>query len=207
LDTSFTVAQVLWGLDTLGVTVCAVAGAMYAGRMGMDIFGAIVLGSVTALGGGTLRDVLLPDATVLWMADSRYLLLAVGVSIAGFAVSTASERMTGWLAWPDALGLSAFTIGGTHKAISMGLTPVPAMVMGLLTGVAGGVLRDILANEVPAILKREVYATASLAGSGAYLLLQTFQNSDDLAIVGGLLVCLILRLLAMGFRWNLPRVS
>ncbi len=148
-------------LDIFGTIVFALTGVFAAGRNNHDLFGALVLASVTAVGGGTLRDLIL-DVPVFWLADPTYLYLILGT----WTVTLIAARFTqhipaGAIQWSDALGLSAFTVMGTAKALQTVDSAVVAILLGTLTSVAGGLIRDILANRAPMVLNRQrLYATA-----------------------------------------------
>lgn len=188
-------------LDLAGTAVFAMAGALAAGRKQMDLFGAVVLGLATALGGGTIRDVTLSIHPVFWVADPIYIIVATAAALVAFF---AARQVTGrgrWLMVADAFGLALFTVIGTQKAMSVGAPATICVIMGMMTGVAGGMIRDVLAGEIPLILRREIYATASLAGAVAYAVLSVWCPDAPCAIVPAMLVTLGLRLAAI--RWNL----
>ena len=160
-------------LDYFGVFVFAISGALMAVRKNMDLFGMFVLALMPAVGGGTLRDLLL-DLPVFWIQDPVYIgltALAVVFTYFGQRFGTRRARV---LAWADALGLSVFCVLGTAKALDAGASMIIAAMMGVMTAVAGGIIRDVVANEVPYILQREIYATAALVGCMSYLLLAQF---------------------------------
>ncbi|MEQ8691192.1 MAG: trimeric intracellular cation channel family protein [Pseudomonadales bacterium] len=162
--------MVLQALDIVGVFVFAISGALVAVRKDMDIFGMFVLAFLPAVGGGTLRDLIL-DVPVFWTTDVTYVgLTALAVSCVFFGHRFVSDA-TCWLTWMDAVGLSVFSVLGCQKALETGVGGVVAVMMGVITAVAGGVIRDVVANDVPYVLKQEIYATAALVGSAAYLLL------------------------------------
>ncbi len=151
-------------LDLAGVMVVAVTGCLAAARKRLDLFGAVVFAVLTGVGGGTLRDLLL-DAPVFWTRKPVYVLAAAGTGLATFVWMRYWRIPHGTLRVADAFALGLFTVLGAEKALALDAHPVIAVVMGLLTGVAGGAIRDVLAAETPLILGREIYATASLLGS------------------------------------------
>ena len=171
-------AQIIYGLDLFGVAVFAVSGSLAAGRKRMDVFGVIVLGLVTALGGGSLRDALLDSGPVFWVEDPGYLLVAVAASMLTFIVVRVISVPWRGLLISDALGLAVFMAIGTDKALAITGSPSVAIVMGVMTGVAGGMIRDVLSAEVPLILRKEIYATAALCGSLAYVILSRLGLTD-----------------------------
>ena len=195
---------IIYGLDLFGVAVFAVSGSLAAGRKRMDVFGVIVLGLVTALGGGTLRDALLDSGPVFWIADPRYLLIAVSASLLTFiAVRIVSIPWRGLLI-SDALGLAVFMAIGTSKALGITNSPSVALVMGVMTGVAGGMVRDVLSAEVPLILRKEIYATAALCGSLVYVILFSSGLSNLSCLILSAAVTLFIRLAAIHWGFSLP---
>lgn len=187
----------------LGVAVFAVSGALAAGRKGFDVFGVVVISVVTALGGGTIRDLLLDRNPILWIHDTRYLMVS---TIAGLVTVMYVRRRPlphRLLLYADGLGLALFTILGTRIAESTGVSPGVCVLMGCTTGVAGGIIRDVLTNEVPLLLRdREIYATAAIAGSGIYLLLRNGWGVDAVsASITGMIVVALIRFASI--LWNL----
>ena len=171
-------------LDLAGVAVYAVSGALAAGRKNLDLLGVVVIASVTAIGGGTVRDLLLDRYPVFWIARPAYLYVIIVAALATVAWSHRFRPPERMLAIADALGLALFTVSGAQIAEARGLSGVVVVLMGTLTGVAGGVLRDVLTAEIPMILRKgQLYATASIAGAGVYLLLQSFVDRAPAALV------------------------
>src|ERR1700677_3948623 len=164
--------RMLFVLDLLGVAVFAISGALAAMRVGLDLFGVVVLAAVTAIGGGALRDVLTDRHPVFWIADPRclYVILgAVAIAVLGASILS-SERLPFLVA--DALGLGLFAISGAQTIEERNPPWIVTILMGTMTGVAGGVVRDILSGIVPMLLRRDIYATAAIAGVFLYLLMQ-----------------------------------
>ena len=197
-------AEIIYSLDLFGVAVFAVSGSLAAGRKRMDVFGVIVLGLVTALGGGTLRDVLLDSGPVFWVDDPGYLLVAVISSLLTFiAVRIISVPWRGLLI-SDALGLAVFMAIGTAKAFAITNSASVAIVMGVMTGVAGGMIRDVLSAEVPLILRKEIYATAALCGSLGYVILYRLGLPNIASLVLAAITTLVIRLAAIHWKFSLP---
>jgi uncharacterized membrane protein YeiH len=199
------VTGLIYWLDMAGVVVFALSGVILACRSRMDPFGMLVLAAVTGIGGGTLRDLVLGVRPVFWVADPTYLwviLATVGLSILGFHYIHRLSRV--FLPVADAFGLALFTVIGTHKALLLEAPGVVAVLMGLLTGVAGGMLRDVLARRVPMVLRQEIYATASIAGGIAYVVLEVLGAPPTASIALALLLTLGLRLAAIYWRLSLP---
>lgn len=160
-------------LDFAGVAVYAMSGALAAGRKNLDLLGVAVIASVTAIGGGTVRDLLLDRHPVFWISRPAYLYLIIATAFATVAYTRWFRPPDRLLAIADALGLALFTISGAQIAEDHALAGVVIVLMGTLTGVAGGVLRDVLCAEIPMILRKgQIYATAAIAGTAVYLLLQ-----------------------------------
>jgi uncharacterized membrane protein YeiH len=197
-------AKFIYGLDLFGVAVFAVSGSLAAGRKHMDIFGVVVLGLVTALGGGTLRDTLLDVGPVFWITDRVYLLVAVVSSLLTF-ISVRVIRVP-WrgLLVSDAFGLAVFMAIGTAKTLTITGSPSIAMLMGVMTGVAGGMVRDVLSAEVPLILRKEIYATAALCGALAYVILIQLGLADTFCLLLSAGVTLTIRLGAIHYNFSLP---
>ena len=171
--------MILKVLDMLGLAVFAASGALAAGRKSLDLLGVLVIAAVTAIGGGTMRDLLM-DRTVFWMVETVYLWVILGAALLTVGWTHWYRPPRNSLAIADALGLGLFAIGGAQVAEAAGMGGIVVVLLGTMTGVAGGVLRDVLTNEVPMILRRgDLYASAAIAGITLYLLLQA-------AIVWGL---------------------
>jgi uncharacterized membrane protein YeiH len=186
------------------VAVFALSGALAAGRAGLDLFGVIVIASITAIGDGTLRDLLLNRHPIFCIENPTYLIVI-------FATAFCTVLYVG--VWPppgdallvaDALGLAVFAISGAQIAEDDQLSPIIVVLMGTTTGVAGGVLRDVLTARVPLILRGDIYATAAIAGVSLYLLLQALGASRAWAFGVGLAAVVALRLSSIVWGWQLP---
>ncbi len=197
-------STVVYGLDLFGTAVFAISGAMSAGRKQMDIFGAVVLAMVTAVGGGTFRDLVLGRVPVFWIHDPTYVWLTIGAGMAAFVVAHYARYLSRWLALADAVGLATFTVIGTQIAMAYDVSEVIAVMMGVMTGVLGGILRDLLSGEIPLVLRREIYATAALAGAVVYVLLASRWGHSTITVVFAALTTLSLRLAAMYWKLTLP---
>jgi uncharacterized membrane protein YeiH len=194
-------------LDLGGVAVFAISGVLAAGRKGLDLLGVAVIAVVTAIGGGTLRDVLLDRHPIFWIADPTYLwvILAATVVTLGYVRLWIASRRALLIA--DALGLAFFTIGGVEIAQQAGHSDLIALLMGTITGVAGGVLRDVLLGEIPLIFRPgRLYATAAIGGAGLYLLLAWAGITKEAAALAGMAATVGLRLGAIFWRLELPAV-
>ena len=191
-------------LNYLGIFVFAISGALVAGRKHMDIFGFVVLALMPAIGGGTLRDLIL-DVPVFWIVDHNYLYLTLAAALLTFLLYRPLARISRVLSWFDAVGLSVFCVLGTAKALSITGSATIAVMMGVVTAVAGGIVRDTVANDVPLVLRQEVYATAAFIGAVAFVSLQTLgiPFAQWLAIAAALAV----RGLGIAKGLSLPRAA
>ena len=183
----------------------AMTAALAAGRRRMDWFGVCVLAVVTALGGGTMRDTLLGHYPLSWVADPSLLLIASGAAL----VTIALARFMETLRWPflilDALGLVVFTIIGCNVAIGMGQSPVIVIVAGMITGIAGGILRDVLCNDIPLVFSGELYATVSIVTGALYYLGVVAGFPLEAVTILAMVVGFTLRVLAILFNWSMPK--
>jgi len=195
----------LYFIDLAGVAVFAVSGVLAAGRKKLDLFGVVVLAIVTAIGGGTLRDLLMDRGQVFWMADPSY--LAVIITVALLTVAWARRRRTPEhaLELADAAGLAFFVLSGAQIAQEAGLPAISILVVGVITGTAGGMIRDVLTAEIPFILRhRQLYATAAMAGVGVYLFLGWVGAAAALASLLGMVTTFSLRLTSIYLDVRLP---
>jgi uncharacterized membrane protein YeiH len=191
-------------LDLAGIFVFAVTGGLVAVRKQLDIFGVLVLAGTTGLGGGFLRDVLIDATPPAALADWRYLLVPVAAGLATFAFHPAFGRLERLITVLDAAGLGLFCVTGALKALDYGLGPVPAALMGMVTGIGGGIARDLLAGRVPVVFSSELYATPALLGA----IWAVLGNYWDLPIawvaLPGVVICFGMRLLALRRDWHAP---
>lgn len=179
-NVSQTIAQALVAIDIVGVTVFAITGALVAARKQMDPVGFMVVGTATAIGGGTLRDLVL-GARPVWVDDQNYLLICLAASLATFWAAKPFTRLSPILVWLDALGMALFAVAGAQKATTLGAGPVVAVVMGVMTASFGGLMRDILCGDRPLMFHREIYATAAAIGALAWLALHHWGPLDPIA--------------------------
>lgn len=198
----------LYILDLIGVAVFAASGALAAVRKRMDVFGVAVVGAVTAIGGGTIRDLLLGRHPTFWMADPAYLVVILVATLLTLVYVRFGRIPRHTLVIADAFGLALFTIGGAQVAERTGVWPPIVVLMATMTGVAGGVLRDVLCAEVPLILRQgDIYATASIAGATCYLLAKGIGLPLQMAAAIGIMVVMVLRLAAILRGLHLPVVT
>ncbi|MEO1658540.1 MAG: trimeric intracellular cation channel family protein [Pseudomonadota bacterium] len=189
--------------DRVGTFVFALSGGIAAVRRDMDLFGVIMLAFLPAVGGGTLRDLLL-DVPVFWLEDTWVLLFAVAGGLAAFF---AASTIDAWkpLRWADAAGLALFAVAGAAKALELDHNLVVVTMMGVITATFGGLLRDVVANREPLILKEDIYATAALFGVVVYALLARSAGGDAIAFVAGCAAAFGLRGAAILFGLALPK--
>lgn len=191
-------------MDYLGVSVFAASGVLAAGRKHLDWFGVLVIATVTAIGGGTLRDLLI-DRPVFWLAGTGYLWAILAATLATMLVVRLREIPLRALLIADALGLALFAISGARIAEAAGYGGLVAVILGTMTGVAGGVLRDILLAEIPLLLRdREIYATAAIAGIVVYLLLQASGFERPTAAYAGMAAIVLIRFTAIFLSLRMP---
>jgi uncharacterized membrane protein YeiH len=195
---------VFYVLDILGTIAFAISGALMAMNKKMDPFGVFVIGFVTAVGGGTLRDVLIGKQPVIWMNDISYIFLigfAVFVAIL-FRKKLRNLQKSFFLF--DTIGLGIFTITGTEIGINANFHPIISIALGTMTACFGGVIRDILCNEVPVLFRKEIYATACIFGSIAFIILYKFNIGQNIVYVSTSLIVIAIRLVAVKYKLSLP---
>ena len=195
--------NILYIIDFIGVTVFAISGGLTARDKQLDVFGVAAVAFITALGGGTLRDVLMGSTPVGWMTDLRYLVMI----LTGFSVSmmfgqrVRKFRRTFFMF--DSLGIAVFTVIGLQKALALDIHPVIAVMMGMISAVFGGVTRDVICNEIPLIFRKEIYALACLIGGFIFILLRYLDLDTTINMLVTIVIIFVLRLLAVRFSWNL----
>ena len=195
----------IYFFDLCGTAVFALSGALAAGRHRMDPFGVIVLASVTAVGGGSIRDALLGTTPVFWIRDPNYIIVILITVLLTLIFIRKPKKVPQYtLPVADALGLALFTVIGAEKALNLELGGMIAVVMGLITGVGGGIIRDLLCRQVPMILRTEIYATASILGGISYSM-SIYLGADNMhAILFSMTVALCIRLAAIKWHLSLP---
>lgn len=196
--------ELLYWLDLFGIVVFALSGALMAGRYKLDPFGVVVLAAVTAIGGGTIRDVIL-QAPVFWVVQPYYLYVILITALLTIILVRQPKRIPKrFLLIADAFGLALFAVVGTQKSLSLGAPFSVAIVMGTITGVAGGMIRDVLCNVIPMILRQEIYALAAMLGGGLFVGLRFLAWSENEATIVAVLGALLLRLAAIYWQVSLP---
>lgn len=194
---------VLTVLDWAGVAFFAATGALAASRKQLDIIGFIFLGTVTGIGGGTARDLIL-GVDVFWVKDHAYILICVASTVCVYFGAHLLESRYRLLLWLDAFALAAYGVYGAHKGLLLTGSPVVAVVMGMLTGTLGGILRDVLAGEPSILLRRDIYITAVLAGACGFVAAQGLGMAQMPASLIGFVLAFGVRSGALMFGWTLP---
>ena len=197
-------ARVLVAVDLIGVFVFAISGAVLAVRKSLDIFGIAALAFAAGLGGGIIRDVLIEDVPPVALTDGRYTIAALTAAALVFVSHRQLERLGPAVRIFDAIGLAFFAVAGTSKALDAGLPGWAAVGIGLVTAVGGGVLRDVLAGEVPLVLRREIYAVAALLGGVLVALAYELDLYGPVPAAGAVLVAFLVRFVAVRRNWNAP---
>lgn len=196
----------LYLLDMVGVIACAIAGTLLAQHKGFDIAGCILVSMVNAIGGGTLRDMALDRHPLFWMTDLNYVIVITLTSLILQIFFHLYHKIDKALKFFDAIGLAAFSVIGFKVALAQDMSPTIAVMMGVWTAIIGGLLRDIICNEIPLLLQREIYITASIAGSLTYLALDYLGLDAMTNEFMMLFVIFAVRMLALKFDWHLPSI-
>ena len=197
--------QLVYYFDLFGTAVFAFSGVLVAGRLRMDAIGVIVLAAVTAIGGGTIRDLLIGASPIFWIQDTTYLWVILATAAFGMWLARVPRRLP-WYVLPvaDAFGLALFVVIGAKKALLFGTSGMVAVVMGVITGVAGGLIRDVLAREIPMVLQKEIYATACIFGGVLYTTSVALELAHIPAMLISMLGVLVVRIPAIFRHLSLP---
>lgn len=196
----------LYIIDILGVIAFSISGVLIAIDKKMDLFGILIIAFVTAVGGGTLRDLLIGNTPVTWMLDITYSYVILATAIVAIIFRTKINYLRTSLFLFDTIGISIYTLIGIQKGMDVGLHPIICIALGTMTASFGGVIRDILCNEIPVIFREEIYATACILGGITYFILSEFPIQDHwIFAISGAIVA-ITRLLAVTFNITLPKV-
>lgn len=198
------VADIILISDYLGTFAFAISGALRAAHKKFDLFGGLFLGFVTAIGGGTLRDMML-NVPVAWLHNIWYFYIVIIAVTITFLFRQTIEKYTKTLFLFDTIGISVFTIIGMQKGLVLGIHPILAVMMGILTAVFGGIVRDMMCVDVPLIFKKKIYATACFVGGCIYLLLDFVGCPEFVTIVASSLVIFVVRTISVLKNWSLPK--
>jgi uncharacterized membrane protein YeiH len=191
-------------MDSLGTMVFSISGAMTAYDKKMDLFGISAVAFITALGGGTLRDLLIGSTPVSWMINTWYLLMVFSGIILAMIFKPWIFRLKKTFFLFDTVGIAVFTVIGLNKSLDIGLQPIVAVMMGMVSAVFGGVIRDIVCNEIPLIFRKEIYALTCITGGFWYIGLSTFSIDKSWLIISTVLLIISFRFLSVRYHWQLP---
>ncbi|WP_421806296.1 trimeric intracellular cation channel family protein [Flagellimonas sp.] len=193
-------------IDILGTIAFAISGVLVAMEKRLDLFGVLIIAFVTAIGGGTLRDLLIGNTPVSWMHDLTYV-ITIFISVV-FAIIFVNKLkyLRKSLFLFDTIGIGLYTMVGVEKGLEAQLLPIMCVFLGTMTACFGGVIRDILCNEIPVIFRKEIYATACILGALSYFLIVQLPVKEEFAYIAGILIVIILRLLAVKFKISLPSI-
>jgi len=199
--------NLVFSLEMLGTAAFAITGALAASRKNMDIFGFFVLALMPAIGGGTIRDVIIDRTPVFWIDDNRYVIVALVAALVVYLTSWKPGSRRRLLVWMDAIGLALFATLGTQISLAYETGPLVAVMLGVTTAVTGGMIRDIICVEIPLVLSGEIYATAAFVASVTYVGADYLGLHESMAV--GLAVALgfLVRALAIRFDWSLPHAG
>ncbi|CDF79729.1 adS protein [Formosa agariphila KMM 3901] len=193
-------------IDILGTISFAISGVLVALSKRMDPFGVLIIASVTAIGGGTLRDVLVGNTPVTWMHNMTYVYVILATTIFSVVLRHKIDYLRTSLFLFDTIGIGLYTLVGIQVGMSHGLHPIICIALGTMTACFGGVIRDILCNEIPVIFRDEIYATACILGGISYFVLRKLPIEDDYVFMFSGLVVILIRLLAVRFKIKLPNL-
>ncbi len=193
-------------IDILGTIAFAISGVLVAMEKKLDLFGVFIIAFVTAVGGGTLRDMLIGNAPVAWMSNPDYVITIVGSVIFAILFINQLKYLRRTLFLFDTIGIGLFTMVGIEKGISADLMPIMCIFLGTITASFGGVIRDILCNEIPVIFRKEIYATACILGGVSYFLLLKLPWDGTFSYITAIFIIIIIRLLAVRFKITLPNI-
>ncbi len=199
--------EILYYLDIIGTFVFAISGVLTAASKKFDVFGALIIAFVTAVGGGTLRDILLGEFPVVWIRETNYLYIILIAFVASLLFRKYIMKLRKTLFLFDTIGIGVFTILGLQKALEVGVPAPIAVAMGTISAVFGGVIRDILCNTTPLIFRKEIYATPCIAGGLSYLLLLEFIGPMQWMVPATALIVIGIRLMAVRRGWALPKLK
>lgn len=195
-----------YGLELVGTFVFAISGALAIREKEHDLFGAGFTGFITAIGGGTLRDILLNSYPLVWVGNVQVLYAIFAGILMAFIFPTFLSRLRKTFFLFDTLGIGFFTVLGVEKALSLGVRPEIAAIMGMFSAVMGGVIRDTLTNEIPILFRKEIYASACLAGAVLYVILNYYGLERDYNLLISMTIVISIRLISMRYQLSLPRL-
>ncbi|PQJ74503.1 trimeric intracellular cation channel family protein [Polaribacter gangjinensis] len=199
--------ELIYTLDILGTFAFAISGALVASDKNFDLFGVLIIAFVTAVGGGMLRDVLINAHPINWIGDLNYVWTILAAVITTFLFKSKILPLSKTMFLFDSIGLGVFTLLGLQKGLTYELHPIVALIMGMISAVFGGVLRDILTNKVPLIFEKEIYASACLLGGISYLTLDVLHLNNNINFVISATIIFIIRWVAVKYHLQLPKIK
>ncbi|MCI2228148.1 trimeric intracellular cation channel family protein [Polaribacter sp. MSW13] len=199
--------SLIYVIDLLGTFAFALSGALVASDKKFDLFGVIIIAFVTAVGGGMLRDVLINAHPINWIGDLNYLWTILIAVIVTFLFKSKIAHLSKTMFLFDTIGISVFTLLGLEKGLAYNLHPIVALIMGMISAVFGGVLRDVLTNKIPLIFEKEIYASACLAGGISYLTLSYLGVTENIIFIISALVIVLIRIISVKFHLQLPKIK
>ena len=191
-------------MDIFGTVAFAISGVLIAMNKKMDPFGILIIAFVTAVGGGTLRDILIGETPVSWMKDMNYTYVILFSTVLAVLIKQKIYYLRTSLFLFDTIGIGLYTVVGIEKGISAGLHPIICVALGTISACFGGVIRDILCNEIPIIFRKEIYATACILGGFSYFALRNLPVDDNIVFLASGIIVIVIRLLAVKFKIALP---
>ncbi|MBV7435371.1 trimeric intracellular cation channel family protein [Cardiobacteriaceae bacterium TAE3-ERU3] len=194
-------------LDMIGIFACSVAASVLAKRVRLDVSGAIMVAVAGAIGGGTMRDLLINRHPIFWLTDLNYLILITATAIITQIFYHQFERLDHPLRWFDAIGLAAFSIIGFNAAAEQGMNAAIIVLMGVITAVMGGIMRDIICREIPLVLRREIYISAAIAGGLCWLAMNHLGLPSWLRDLASMLIIIAIRMISFYRDWHLPDLT
>ena len=208
LITTFDPRSLLFLFDMIGIVACSVSGTILAKHKNFDVFGCLLVSMVTAIGGGTVRDVILDRHPLFWRVDMSYLtVITISSLTMQIFFHPNSKAVDKFLKLSDTIGLSAFTLIGIKVATSLGANIPVALLLGVITIIVGGIIRDMICNEIPLVLQQEIYITAALAGGGLFFVLRGLGVTDWITEIATMSSIFILRMLAIRYDWQFPKIE
>jgi uncharacterized membrane protein YeiH len=199
--------NLIYILDLIGTFAFAISGALVASKKDFDLFGVLIIAFVTAVGGGMTRDIMINAHPINWIGDLNYIWTIIGAVVFTFLFKSKIAPLSKTMFLFDTIGIGVFTLLGVQKGLSYDLHPFIAIAMGMVSSVIGGVIRDVLTNEVPLIFKKEVYASACLVGGGVYLLTNYLQIPESLQFFATVGTVITIRLFAVLYKLELPKIK
>lgn len=199
--------SIIYTLDIIGTFVFAISGALIASKKKFDLFGVLIIAFVTAVGGGIIRDVLIDYHPINWIGDLNYIWTILIAVVFTFLFKSKIAPLSKTLSLFDTIGIAVFTLLGTEKGLNFGLHPFVAAVMGVVSAVMGGVLRDVLTQQVPLIFKKEIYALACFLGAFVFLGLHHFNVSTNIQYALTIITIVVIRLISVKYKLKLPIIK